>query len=320
MSVMRRNCIVLDTSVLPKRPSIGDIKQFLDCELKVDMTLVKSVQTHNVKNVVYMSMHNEEEAVRIASNHHLKHHMECGGKRFHIPLPIYIDSSAVDVRLHDLPEEIENVTIIDNMKQYGEVISIRNDVWRSYFPGLSNGVRVLRMKLSKPIPSYITICQETTYVSYFSQIRTCRNCGGKEHPKLRCSEAAASTANERPNKTPNVHHNSSPLPDKQWPSLSNAEPSGTKSKKQANNKQEPKRTRSIDSDTTSNHVSKRIAPPLSVSSESDSSAALSDVPSAAARGYRRNSYSHIDDLDLRQQYIEEDDQRIAELKRQGYTI
>lgn len=142
-------------------------------------------------------MQSEEAAANIASNHHLKRFMSCEGKRLAIPLPIYIDSCAVDVRLHDLPEEIENHLIVSFMQQYGEVISIRNDVWRSYFPGLSNGVHIVRMKLTVLIPSYITVCEETTHVSYFSQTRTCRNCGAKEHPKLRCSEAATSNSHKQ---------------------------------------------------------------------------------------------------------------------------
>lgn len=320
---------MLDTSVLPKRPSIADLKQFLDGELKLDMTLVKSIQTHNVKNVVYLIVHCEEVAARIATNHHMKHYMSCDGKRQTIPLPIYIDSSAVDVRLHDLPEEIDINTITRHMQQYGEVISIRNDVWRSYFPGLSNGIRVIRMKLTQAIPSYITISEEVTYVSHFSQMKTCRNCGRKEHPKLRCSEAAAPTSSNPQSLRPiklNEHQNQPALLEEQWPSLSKPETIGTNiPKKQTHHKPEPKRQRSMDSDqdTASNHIPKRVAPHVSVSTsnESDSSVVVSDAsPVRARNGRRRGSFSHIDDPVLRQQYIEEEAQRIEELYRQGYRI
>ena len=305
---------------------MADVKQFLDRELELDMMQVKSIQVHNVRHVIYMTMHSEEVAARIASNHHLKHFMNCEGKQLAVPLPIYVDSCAVDVRLHGLPEEIEAHTIISHMGQYGEVISIRNDVWRSFFPGLSNGVRVVRMKLTHPIPSYITVAEETTFVSYFSQTRTCRNCGGKDHPKQRCSEAAASIANKQPLQPvkSNVTQHPPPLSAKQWPSLSKPETVGkNKTKQQANNKLDSKRQRSIESDTSSTNAPKRIAPiapPIPVSSESDSSVVDSDVPPAAALGYRRGSYSHIDDPDLRQQYIEEKSQRIEELIRQGCTL
>lgn len=81
MPVSRKNCIVLDTSILPKRPTVPDIKKFLDEELKLDMTVVKSVQMHNVKNVVYLAMQSEEFGSAIATKHHLKHFMECAGKK-----------------------------------------------------------------------------------------------------------------------------------------------------------------------------------------------------------------------------------------------
>lgn len=324
MPVTRKNCIVLDTSVLPKRPSIADIKQFLDGALKLDMTMVKSIQTNIVRNVVYLVMHGEEAAATIASSHHLKHFMCFEGKPVTIPLPIYIDSSAVDVRLHDLPEEIDNQTITHHMQQYGEVISIRNDVWKSYFPGLSNGVRILRMKPTKPIPSYITISDEITYVSHFSQVKTCRTCGAKEHPKLRCSEAATSTGAAQPTQPRklNNNQNSSTLTEKQWPALPKPEASKQKNKsKRQTNDNQTKRQLSIDSDSTSANEPKRAAPSISVSSESDSNEAAFDVPIVPVRaGYRRCSFSHIDDPDLRQQYIAEETQRIEELYKQGYNI
>lgn len=100
--------------------------------------------------------------------HLLKHHMESDGKKF--PIPIYVEGSAIDVRIHNLP----NVEIVDHMRQYGEVIKIRDEIWKSYFPGFINGVRVVRMKRNQPIPSYITIDNESLLVTYQSQIKTCR--------------------------------------------------------------------------------------------------------------------------------------------------
>lgn len=157
--------------------------------------------------------------------------MECNGIIPKIPLPIYVDSTAVDVRIQDLPQEIDNVAIINHMSQYGTVYSIQNEVWKNYFPGLYNGVRVVRMQINKPIPSYLTIQDEITTVSHFQQVRTCKNCGGKSHPKLRCSETSSenkiqakssspSPQQEQPTKTTSKQQQiQTPNIDEQWPSL-----------------------------------------------------------------------------------------------------
>ncbi|KXJ73658.1 hypothetical protein RP20_CCG015311 [Aedes albopictus] len=55
------------------------------------------------------------------------------------------------------------------MLQFGEVISIRDEKWKHYFPGMSNGVRVLRINLFRDIPSVITIQNEKTMVVYPNQ-------------------------------------------------------------------------------------------------------------------------------------------------------
>lgn len=323
MPVPRKNCVVLDTSILPKHPTVADIKKFIDEELKLEMSVVKTVQLHNVKNVVYLAVQSQELASRVVAAHHLNHYMECAGKKQAIPLPIYVESDAVDVRLHDLPEEMDNLVIANHMRQYGEVISIRNDVWRDYFPGLSNGVRVVRMQLKIPIPSFITVAEEVTSVSHFSQVRTCRTCGNKSHPKMRCSEAAIKYQSQQSQKTskptpqpPSAVQQQNPVSEEQWPSLSQTTTAGGKTTKMKTNKNDVKRQRSVDSaDSESTKQLKK--PATSTSSESDSS--LIVVPDTRpARIGRRLSYSHIEDEDLRRQYIEEDDRRIEELIRQGY--
>lgn len=317
---------MIDISVLPKRPSFGEIKTFLEDELQLDMSVVKTVQPHNVKNIVYISFLSEDVATRIASSHHSKHHMVCEGKRSTIPLPIYVESSAIDVRLHDLPEEMDNLVIVNHMRQYGEVIGIRSEVWRDFFPGLSNGVRVVRMKIEKPIPSYITVDQEITMVSHLNQIRTCKHCDRKSHPKQRCTEIVAAEKQRIISKTaiPATKQNSVEQPlavnEKEWPHLSKPttanDDKGTSKPSALNRKSETKRQLSHDSDTDK-QVTKKTPPAPQTSSGSESS--VTTVPETAPYGYRtwrRNSFSFIEDEKLRQEYIDEESRRIEEIIRQ----
>lgn len=138
------------------------IEKFIVNQLRLDISKVKCIQPHNTKNVVYLTMESSAVATSIAAAHHLKHGIESNGKM--IPIPIYVESSAVEVKIHDLPYDMNNVVIIEHFRQYGEVIAICSAVWKSYFLGLNNGVQVARMKLKQPIPLYMTVDDEPTLV------------------------------------------------------------------------------------------------------------------------------------------------------------
>uniref|UniRef100_A0A8D8I4T4 (northern house mosquito) hypothetical protein n=1 Tax=Culex pipiens TaxID=7175 RepID=A0A8D8I4T4_CULPI len=64
--------------------------------------------------------------------------------------------------------------------------------WRS--TGIPNGVRVLRMKLTKPVPSYVSIKGLISLAAHF-WISTCRRCEQRNHPDKTCSAAKAGKTN-----------------------------------------------------------------------------------------------------------------------------
>lgn len=130
--------------------------------------------------------------------HHLKHSMTSENKKFNIP--VYMEDTATNVRIHDLPPGIPNAVVADYMKQYGKVVSVSRELWKKFFPGVQNGVRVVRIELHKHVPSFVRIQDQLTTVSYRSQIPTCRRCERKAHPKQKCTEVAASGKNHQTTK------------------------------------------------------------------------------------------------------------------------
>lgn len=187
MCGVRKNTIVIDFSVLPARPEIGKIQTFLDNVIKVQYEDVISIQLHHARNCVYVEMKSYEIALRYQSEHNWKRTMVCVDKEFRIP--IYVDCEAVTVRVHDLPPSVSHSAVGEFMLKFGEVISIRDETWMHYFPGISNGVRVLRMNLLRHIPSYVTIDNEITMVSYLNQPKSCRQCHKPIHPGKKCVES-----------------------------------------------------------------------------------------------------------------------------------
>lgn len=167
MHGVRPNTLVVDFSVLPIRPEIGKVQCFLENEINLQYADVRSIQLHHIRNCVLIEMASSEIVCRYQAEHNLKRTMRCSNKDFHIP--VYLDGDAVTVRVLDLPPSISNAAVSEFMLKYGEVISIRDEYWRQYFPGMINGVRVLRMNLFRDIPPIITVHNERTMVSYSNQ-------------------------------------------------------------------------------------------------------------------------------------------------------
>lgn len=194
MNSVRENTLVIDLSVLPVRPSVAHVQKFLEDQIKLQFEDVKSIQLHHTRNCVLIEMLDKEIALRYQLNHNWKRSIVCADKAFKIP--VYVDCEAVTVRVHDLPSTMSPDTISEYMLKFGEVISIRNETWKHYFPGISNGVRVLRMNLFRHIPSFITIANEPTMVTYINQPKICFHCGQAAHPSKTCKESSVATSKE----------------------------------------------------------------------------------------------------------------------------
>ncbi|XP_065074998.1 uncharacterized protein LOC135698792 [Ochlerotatus camptorhynchus] len=189
MGAKRENTLVVDFSVLPKRPDASAVQKFMYGELKLDIADTLSIQFHNVRNCVYVEMVDAATAKRYFASHHLQHTMQCEKKAYKIP--VFVEDEAVTVRIHDLPPKTPNTVIIESMRPYGTILSISREMWKNYFPGIYNGVRVVRMKLKQLIPSYLTIDSETTLITYRNQAKTCRFCGQKAHPRQKCNSSTS---------------------------------------------------------------------------------------------------------------------------------
>lgn len=205
MNAVRKNTLVVDFDVLPVRPSAGIIKQFLDEKLKLDIGLVKNLQLHTIRNCVLIELCSLDAAESMASTHHLKHTIVSEMKSFNIP--VYVEDSAINVRILDLPPAVPNAVVAEHMQQYGKVKSVARELWKKFFPGVPNGVRVVRIELAKHVPSFIQIANHVTTVTYRSQIATCRHCQRKAHPKKKCSEVLAEDkGNQTINKESPIAH------------------------------------------------------------------------------------------------------------------
>lgn len=188
MSAFRRNAFLIDFSNLPKLPKQEEAHLFVNQKLNLGYDDVDAIQLSNAKFALIVECATLELAINTVNKHDRKHFIEVDKKKYQISL--CMDDGGTDVKLHDLPPRMDNKLIEDWMAQYGEIISIREFKWtdKVFFKNKDNGVRIVRIRLQKPIPSYITVHGEETYVTYKNQTPTCRHCGYKAHRGRGCVE------------------------------------------------------------------------------------------------------------------------------------
>lgn len=237
MCAARENVLVVDVSVLPVRPAVGAVKEFLEKQIKIDYADVKALQLHHTRNCVLIEMVDKSVALRYQMEHNCKRTIVAANQEFKIP--VYVDGDAVTVRINDLPATVSNTVVAEFMLKFGEVISIRNETWRHYFPGIPNGVRVLRMNLIRNIPSNLTIGNEDTTVSYINQPISCRRCNNPAHPNRKCADLSGITDSVTVSPSPNSPSLNEQFTRDNFPPLSSEQSSPPRESKPAVVKQKP---------------------------------------------------------------------------------
>lgn len=187
MSGYRKNSFVIDCSVLPARPKMDKLKEFIFDKLQLTMNIIKNVQTLLTRAQAIIEVESPELVEQIVAQHNLKHTIEHENNEYFIPL--FPADDAIEVKVSDLPPHMPNNIVAKYFAPYGEILSIKNETWKEHFPGLPNCVRILRMRLRKAIPSYVAVDGEMSYVMYRNQVRTCRHCANALHIGRSCADA-----------------------------------------------------------------------------------------------------------------------------------
>lgn len=186
MSVRRENTFRIDYANVPKKPSFEELHDFVATELNLKYEQVIRLQPSRALGCAFVKVVDLELAHKIVAEHDNKHETEVDGKAYKIR--ITLEDGAVEVKLTDLSEDISHEQIVEFLSDYGEVLSIADQVWDSKFrfAGRPTGARIVRMVLKRNIESYITIEGQTTNVTYFGQLQTCRHCSEFVHNGISC--------------------------------------------------------------------------------------------------------------------------------------
>ncbi|KAL9696916.1 hypothetical protein quinque_000357 [Culex quinquefasciatus] len=105
-------------------------------------------------SAIFSHMKTAQDAV---INHNDRHELVVDKKR--IKVRLMMDDAGVEIKIHDLSENIRNEEVAAYLKQYGDVLSVRDVVWSESFKykGVNTGVRVAKVVLRRHIKSFVTI-------------------------------------------------------------------------------------------------------------------------------------------------------------------
>ncbi|KAL9704123.1 hypothetical protein quinque_007641 [Culex quinquefasciatus] len=184
----RENTFKVDLSVFPKRPSFEEIHSFVHDTMGLRIDQVKRLQMNHVQNAAHVKCDTLKTSQDAVDQHNERHEIEVNKVKYKVRLQM--DDSSVEIKIHDLSENVRNEDIVAFLRQYGDVHCIKDLVWGDSFAfkDVYSGIRVAKMTLKKDIKSFVTIQLEQTLITYRGQPRTCRHCGRTSHPGMTCTD------------------------------------------------------------------------------------------------------------------------------------
>lgn len=182
----RENTFKVDLNNFPKRPTFEEIHTFVCETIGLRLDQVIRLQMNHVQNCAQVKCVDLQTAQEAVERHNEKHELVVNGKTVKVRLAM--DDGGVEVKIHDLSENVSNAEIDAFLRQYGEVVSIREMIWgpNFAFKGVSSGVKIAKMILRRHIKSFVTIQGEQTLISYKNQPQTCKHCMELSHPGSTC--------------------------------------------------------------------------------------------------------------------------------------
>ena len=91
-----------------------------------------------------------------------------------------VDKPLSFLTIYDAPFELSDLAIIKRLSPYCEVLHYRRGK-HSLAPNIYNGLRHYRVRISKPIPSFLCFGKFQIFLKHNSQVPTCRKCNCPGH-------------------------------------------------------------------------------------------------------------------------------------------
>lgn len=179
MENLRKNTVSLDLSIFSERLTPLEIHLLIQDKLELAVEEVEAIEL--VYNRVYIKVKNREIVERILAKYETGKIEIKKGENFY-NIPIQNEDNLTTVRIHYVPISVPNDVISNVLKNYGNIVSVKNETWGKNLPfPVPTGVRAYTMHMIKPIPSFVVVLGRKTLVTYSGQIKTCKICNSSEH-------------------------------------------------------------------------------------------------------------------------------------------
>ena len=96
-----------------------------------------------------------------------------------------IDRPLTFLTIYDAPFELSELAIINRLAPYCEVLHYRRGRF-DFMPGVCNGLRHYRVRIIKPIPSFLRFGKLLLFLKHEGQVPTCRRCNQPGHFSYLC--------------------------------------------------------------------------------------------------------------------------------------
>lgn len=130
-SKSRENTFRVDFSNLPKRMSYEETHHFVHNILGLGLDAVLRLQVNHALNCAQVKCRDLKTAQETVILHNGKHDVEMNNEKYKVKLSM--DDGGIEVKIHDLSENVTSDQIREFLQHYGDVISIRELLWGDNF-------------------------------------------------------------------------------------------------------------------------------------------------------------------------------------------
>ena len=182
----RENTFRIDFSCFPVRPSFEKVHAFCRQVLGLKKEEVQRLQCHRGEQCAFVKVIDLTLAQKVVDEHDGRHEVELGGRKN--KLRITMEDGSVEVKVHDLPEDVSEEKIVEFLSAFGDVLSLHELTWgENYeFGGIPLGIWSARMTIRQNIDSWVTIDGQQAYIVYKGQLLSCKHCKEQAHSGISC--------------------------------------------------------------------------------------------------------------------------------------
>lgn len=190
MAVQRKNTVVCMFANDAKQPTAVEIHDFIFYKLRLTEDEVATIQLELNRRRFYVKIKDiaKTKITALTDKNDGVYPFEYeNGARSSVKVKEANGLGVRWVRLFYLPDEVEEDNIRKTLSEFGEVKTVREEVWSDkYRFRVRNGIRNVKMELRKHIPSYVNVNGHQAVVIYEDQPRTCAICNSETHFRSEC--------------------------------------------------------------------------------------------------------------------------------------